>query len=72
MTPLQQRVNVTGGAANPGSAVHLLITEGERQKMAQSPEQVMEEINRRATRVGPVLESIFLDIHDHPDWGIND
>ena len=72
MTPVPQRVNVTGGAANPGSTVHLLMQDGDVKMMVESPEQVMEEIRLRATQVSSVLEGIFLEPHGQPRWGINE
>lgn len=69
MTPVQQTANVTGGAV---SAVHLMITEGDVKMMAESPEQVMEEIRLRAEQVSSVLEGIFLEPHGQPRWGINE
>ena len=72
MTPVQQTVNVTGGAGGAGSAVHLLITEQNVKLIVESPEQVMEEIELRATQVSSVLEGIFLEPHGQPRWGINE
>lgn len=71
MTPAQQRVNVTG-SDKTDPAVHLLLTEGDVNIMAQSPEQVMAEIEIRATQVSALLEGIFQEPHGRPDWGIND
>ena len=65
MTPVQQARNVTGHVE---SMAHLLLTEGDVAKMAESPEQVMEEIRLRATQVGSVLEGIFHESHGHPHW----
>ncbi len=72
MALVRQTVNVTGGAANSGSAVPLLMNPDDVQLMVESPEQVMEEIRVRATEVGSVLESIFQEPHGRPDWGLND
>ena len=69
MSPVQQTVNVTSAT---GTAVHLLITEGDVKAMAESPEQAMEEIEVRATQVSAVLEGIFLEPHGHPQWGLNE
>ena len=40
--------------------------------MAENPEQVMEEIQLRATQVSSVLEGILLEPHGRPNWGINE
>ena len=60
------------GASGAGGTVHLLITEGDVRLMAEDPEQVMEEIELRATSVGPVLEAIFRESQGHAHWGINE
>ena len=71
MTLVRQIPTVNGGADSM-AAVHLLLTEGSVKMMAEDPEQVMEEIQLRATQVGSVLEEILLESHGRPDWGIND
>ena len=65
------RQSVTGGA-NDLAAVHLLLTEGEIKTMADNPEQVIEEIQVRATQVSSVLEGILLEPQGRPTWGINE
>ena len=45
---------------------------GEVRRMAEDPEQVMEEIALRATQVGSVLEGIFREPHGQPRWGVNE
>jgi hypothetical protein len=40
--------------------------------MAENPEQVMKEIELRATQVSSLLEDILLEPHGRPDWGLND
>jgi hypothetical protein len=72
MTPVQQRINASSGAGTPDDAVHLLLSAGDVKMTVDSPEQVMEEIQLRATQVGSVLEGIFQNPHGHLDWGIND
>ena len=62
MNPVQQTVHPTG------STVPLLIAQGEVQMMVESPEQVMEEIQVRATQVSSVLESIFQEPQNEPRW----
>jgi hypothetical protein len=74
--PLSQHTSTLTGDAESLAAVHLLLTEGEIRMMAenpeQNPEQVMEEIQVRATQVSSVLEGILLEPHGRPDWGINE
>jgi hypothetical protein len=69
MNPLQQTAGHADGAS---SVVHLLITAGEVKKLAESPEQVMEEIWLRATQIGSVLENILHEPHGQPRWGLNE
>ena len=71
MTLVRQTPTVTGGADST-AAVHLLLTEGNVKMMAEDPEQVMEEIQLRATQVSSVLEDILLESHGRPDWGLNE
>ena len=71
MTLARQTSTVTGDAEN-FAAVHLLLTEGEIKTRAENPEQVMEEIQLRATQVSSVLEGILLEPHGRPNWGINE
>lgn len=60
------------GANVPEMQAHLLLTEGEIQRMGESPELAMEEIRVRATQISSVLEDILHDTHAHPHWGINE
>jgi len=69
MNPLQQTAGHTGGAS---SVVHLLITAGDVKKLAESPEQAMEEIWLRATQIGSVLEDILHEPHGQSRWGLNE
>jgi hypothetical protein len=71
MTTMLQMPNVTG-IAGSADAVHLLLTEGDVQMMAENPEQVMEEIRQRAEQVSSVLEGILLEPHGISRWGINE
>jgi len=70
MTLVRHTTTVTGGA--DGTAVHLLLPEGNVKMMAEDPERVMEEIQVRATQVSSVLEDILLESHGRPDWGLNE
>lgn len=70
MTTTQQVRNATAGTGV--GAIHLLITEGDVKMMVENPEQVMEEIEARATRVSSILEGILLEPHGVPRWGINE
>jgi hypothetical protein len=70
MTPAQQIRNVTGGSDNMGAV--LLLTDSDVQMMVENPEQVMEEIQVRATQVSSVLEGILLEQHGQSHWGINE
>jgi len=63
--------NFVGGAGHV-EAVHLLLTEGDVQMMAENPEQVMEDIRVRATMVSSVLEDILLEPRGRTDWGLNE
>ena len=71
MTLARQTSTVTSDAEKM-AAVHLLLTEGEIKMMAENPEQVMDEIQVRATQVSSVLEGILLEPHGRPNWGINE
>lgn len=62
-------VQQTIGAAT--NVAPLLLTEGDVQRMAESPEQVMEEIWVRATQVSSTLESIFHEPHREPQWDMD-
>jgi hypothetical protein len=66
MIQVQQTVS-----AAASSTVPLLLTEGDVQRMAESPEQVMEEIWVRATQVSSTLESIFHEPHREPQWDLD-
>ncbi len=70
MTLAQQTQNVTSGTGM--AAVHLLLTEGDVKMMAENPEQVMEEIQLRATQVSSILEGILLEPHGETRWGLNE
>lgn len=69
MNPVQQPASNTGGAE---SVIHLLVTADEVKMMAEDPEQVIEEIEFRATQVSSVLEDILREPHGVPRWGINE
>lgn len=71
MALARQTSAVSGDVANLAAA-HLLLTEGEISMMAENPEQVMEDIQLRATQVSSVLEAILMEPHGRPDWGINE
>jgi hypothetical protein len=70
MNSTQHTQNVSSGGGM--SAVHLLLTQGEVKLMVENPEQVMEEIRLRAEQVSSVLESILMEPHGQPRWGINE
>jgi hypothetical protein len=59
-------------APSGAEAVHLLLTEGEVKLMAENPEQVMQEIEARATVVSSVLANILMEPQGHSDWGLNE
>ena len=69
MNPMPQN---TVGAAGEIHAVHLLLTEGDVKRMAHDPEQVMADIQIRATEIGSVLEAILHEPHGQPRWGLNE
>ncbi len=71
MIPVLQTSTVTGGADSL-AAVHLLLPAGHVELRVEDPEQVMEEIQLRATQVSSVLEEILSDSHGRPDWGLNE
>jgi hypothetical protein len=71
MTLAQETVNVPGNLSGLG-AVHLLLTGSDVELMAERPEQVMEDIEARATVVSSILAGILLEPHGRPDWGLND
>jgi hypothetical protein len=49
-----------------------MLTEGDVRMMAENPEQVIQEIELRATVLSSVLTDILSEPHDRPDWGLND
>ena len=69
---MNQMQHTATGASGADGTVHLLITEGDVRLMVEEPEQVMEEIELRATSVGPVLEAIFREAQEQSRWGINE
>lgn len=69
MNAVQQTVSSSVGASG---VVHLMITEGRVKVVVEEPERVMEEISKRATQIGPVLESIFREPRGQPRWGLNE
>jgi len=68
MTPMLNMRSVSGTNPGPISPVHLLLTECGSETVADNPERVMEEIWMRATEIGPVLEGILVESHEHPCW----
>jgi hypothetical protein len=71
MTSTQQTRNVSNATGGMG-AVHLLLTQGDVKLMVDNPEQVMEEIRRRAEQVGSLLEGILQEPHGQSCWGLNE
>lgn len=67
-----QKYEVAGGTTSGVNAVHLLLTNTEVRTLADDPEQVIQEIEVRATKVSSVLRNILTEPHDRPDWGLND
>ena len=67
---LSTNTNASQGA-NSSAVVPLLLMEG-GVKMVENPEQVMEEIQVRATLVSSVLKNILTEPHGRPDWGLNE
>jgi hypothetical protein len=68
-TQTQQTRSVNG----PGDiGVHLLLSDKGVKLTVEDPEQVIEEIRMRATKVGSILEGILLEPHGQSDWGLND
>jgi len=57
-----------GDAIGSGSAVCLMITASEAKVKAADPEQLMQDIWERATKVGPVLEGIIQEPHAETCW----
>ena len=49
-----------------------MLTGSDVELMAERPEQVMEDIEARATVVSSILAGILLEPHGRPDWGLND
>ena len=72
MTHGMQKYEATSGTASGVNAVHLLLTDTEVRMLADDPEQVIQEIEVRATKVSSVLQNILTEPHDRPDWGLND
>ena len=71
MTRLIETRNVTG-SADSMAAVQLLRVEGKANTRVENPQQVMDEIQSRATKFSSVLEDILQEPHDRPDWGLNE
>ena len=71
MTLARNTANVPG-ISSGAESVHLLLTEGDVKMLAENPEQVMADLEARATVVSSVLANILLEPHGHADWGIND
>ena len=71
MTHISNTVEIRS-APSGAEAVHLLLTEGEVKLMAENPEQVMQEIEARATVVSSVLANILMEPQGHSDWGLNE
>ncbi len=69
---LARQTSTVNGDTDRAVAVHLLLTEGHADMMAENPEHVMQEIELRATQVSSVLEGILLEPHGRPDWGLNE
>lgn len=69
---MNQMQHVTTSSSGVGGTVHLLITKDDMRLMAEEPEEVMEEIELRATSVGPVLEAIIRESPGESRWGINE
>ena len=63
---------ISGNTASGSHAVHLMLTEGDVRTMAQSPDQDIEKIHLRATKMSQVLEKILHEPHGVPRWGINE
>lgn len=72
MIHARQTANATSGIPAGITAAHLLLTEAKVKMLADDPEQVIHEIEVRATRVSSVLQNILTERHDRPDWGLND
>jgi hypothetical protein len=71
MTQLSKTAAVHNFSGGP-EAVHLLLTEGEVEMMAVNPEQVMQDIETRATALSSILSGILQEPQGRPDWGLND
>ncbi len=57
---------------NPVTVPPVPISEDDLKLMAESPEEVMEEIRVRATEIGSVLEGILREDHGNSHWGLNE
>ena len=64
--------NTAAHLAIANLAVPLLLTEGDVIQMAQNPEQVMLDLQARATQMSQVLETILQEPHGEPRWGLNE
>ena len=66
----------TDDASKTGVVIRLTQRKGEAGYLPDDPgkltERLREEINMRATMVGPVLEAILHEEHGQPRWGINE
>jgi hypothetical protein len=65
MNPVQKTVSETLGS---GSEVCLTVIASDPKLMAADPEQLMEDMWVRATKIGPVLEDIIQEPHPETIW----
>jgi len=59
-----------------GGVPHLILPEQDARLFPDDPgkltERRMEEVSKRATFLGPVLEAILREQHGQPRWGLNE
>lgn len=62
--------NIANNANQMGSELSVLLIQGDSKLAAEKLERAIDEIQKRATQTGPVLDEILHIPWDH--WGIND
>lgn len=68
--------DMTDDTRKTGGVPHLILSEYEAGLLPDDPgkltERRLEELTKRATVLGPVLEAILREPHGQPRWGLNE
>jgi hypothetical protein len=69
---LNQNQNLVKDLGGAGNSLHVLMMhEGEKLLMDET-DRAIEEIEKRATEIGSVLEGILHEAHGTARWGLNE